>query len=109
MPGWRVHRYLDIVFFGKSYSKIHRKMDAPVVFLGRRHRILFHDPLAALVIAQECYPGDPDAVESAYLHILTDELCTSDPVYKKFLEQLALVENRNTRRRRKKKTGMTFS
>jgi hypothetical protein len=105
MPGWRVHRYLDVVFFGKSYSKIHRKMDDPCIFLGRRHRVLFHDPAAAVVIAQECYPGDPDAVEAAYLHILTDEFCTGDPYYKKDLEILALLnrpKKRTSRKRRKR-------
>lgn len=57
------------------------------------------------MIAQECYPGDSDAVESAFLHVLTDEVCTSDPVYKKFLEKMALNENR--KRQRKKKTDPT--
>jgi hypothetical protein len=103
MPGWRVHKYVDVVFFGKSYSKIHRKMDEPVLFLGKRHRVLFHDAPAAALIAKQSYPDDPHAIEAAYLHILTDQLCTADLAYKKFLTTLALL-NRPKKRRKMKKT-----
>jgi hypothetical protein len=102
MPGWRVHRYVDIECFGKSYWKIHRKMDEPVVYLGRSHRVLFHDPWAAVAIARQCYPGDPRAVEAANLHILTDEFCTRDPNYKKLLEELEAL-NRSKRKGPKEK------
>lgn len=103
MPGWRVHVYLDRMFFGKSYWKIHRKMDSAVVVLGRKHRILYHDAAAAAAIAQDCYPGDADAIEAAYLHILTDELCTADPGYKKSLTALALL-NRPKKGQKMKKS-----
>ena len=102
-PGWRVHRFVDLVSFGKSYSKIHRKMDEPFVFFGRGHRIFYHDVVSAELIAQECYPNDADAVEAALLHILTDEVCSSDPVFRKLLEKMALLNRPNKRKPRKKK------
>jgi hypothetical protein len=97
LPGWRVHRYVDLVFFGKSYWRIHRRLDAPVLFLGRAHRILFHDSLTATLVARECYPGDPNAIAAANMHIFIDNLCSSDPSFKKYLESMELLN-------RKKKT-----
>jgi heterodisulfide reductase subunit C len=98
VPGWRVHRFLDMTFFGKSYRKIHENMDSAVVVLGRKHRILFHDPLWACAIAQECYPNYPNAVHAANLHILADQLCSSDPGLKRMLENLEMLDRRKRKR-----------
>jgi hypothetical protein len=103
LPGWDVHTYADRVYFGKSYYRIHKEMDWPYKILGKDHRKFFHDPLNALIIAERCYPGDPNAEEAAYLHILLDQLCSENPEYKKMLEKLALFDKRK-RRRKKKKT-----
>lgn len=99
MPGWRVHVYLDRTFFGKSYRKIHQNMDAAVMVLGRKHRILFHDPMWACAIAQQCYPNDQNAVAAANLHLLADSLCSSDPGLKRMFENLEMLD----RKKRKKK------
>lgn len=101
MPGWRVHRFLDRMFFGKSYPKIHHNMDAAVVVLGRKHRILFHDRMFACAIAQECYPNDLNAVRAANLHILVDQLCSSDPGLKKMFETLEMLDRRKRKKRGK--------
>lgn len=66
-------------------------MDAPVAFLGRKHRVLFHDPLSASIIADQCYPNDQQAQEAAYLHILLDDTCSRDPIYKMQLEQIEIL------------------
>jgi len=97
-----VHRYADLVNFGKSYYKIHKEMDWPYKILGKDHRKFFHDPLSAPIIAERCYPGDPNAIEAAYLHILLDQLCSENPEYKKSLEKLALLDKRKRRSREKK-------
>jgi len=106
LPSWDTHTYADRVNFGKSYYKIHKEMDWPYKIFRKDHRKFFHDPLSAAVIAERCYPGDPNAVEAAYLHILLDQLCSEDPEYRKLLEKLALLDKRN-RRRKKRKTEPT--
>lgn len=99
MPGWRVYRFIDLLNFGRSYYKIHEEMDWPWKILGKDHRKYFHDPLSAPVIAEHCYPDDPNAVEAAYVHILLDQLCSENPEYKKSLEKLALLDKRKSRSR----------
>ena len=101
MPGWRVHRFLDRMFYGKAYSKIHSKMDSAVVILGKRHRILFHNPLWVCAIAEEAYPGDPNAVASGNMHILADQTCSAYPDFKKMLENMEMADRKNRRKRRK--------
>jgi hypothetical protein len=100
---WRVHEYIDHVFFEKSYRRVHRKMDAPVKYLGRGHRILFHDPVSAYVIARKEYPHDDAAVLSALYHIDYDEICSRDPGFRKFLEFMAILDKKKKRRKRSKK------
>jgi len=102
LPGWRVHVFVDKVFLGKSYRKIHEKMDAPVVFLGRGHRKLFHDPITASIIANKYYPNDPKAVASANLHIALDKLCTANPAYKKYLEGIEKLRRKKRPKKRKR-------
>ena len=89
MPSLRAHRYIDYLYLNKSYWKIHRAMDKPVKYLGRSHRVLFHDVISAVAIARYFYPGDPDAETAALLHIEFDTLCTADPDFKRELERNA--------------------
>jgi hypothetical protein len=77
--GHDIHVFVDRTLFGKAYWKIHREMDWPYGFLGRRHRVLFHDPLTASAIARSCYPGDENAVLAALVHIEIDDLCSANP------------------------------
>jgi hypothetical protein len=100
VPGWRVHAFVDRTLFGKSYYKIHRRLDEPFLYLGRVHRLLFHDFTTAYFVALDCYPGDPNAVLAAYEHILLDEQCSADPEYKKLLENLASLSRTKKKRKR---------
>ncbi|MEM5869681.1 MAG: hypothetical protein QXR09_00735 [Candidatus Aenigmatarchaeota archaeon] len=59
---------------GKSCEKTNKVIDYPVKFLGRKHRILFHDPLSALIIGI-AYDGVEGAV-SGLLHIAVDKICS---------------------------------
>jgi len=103
VPGWRVHSFIDRMFFGRSYSKIHRKMDEPFKYFGKGHRVLFHDPVTACAIAESCYPGDPNAVLAALLHIQCDELCSADPGYRRCLENMEILSRKKKKRRKGKK------
>ena len=102
-PGHRVHAYVDRQLFGKAYWKIHRKMDEPVLYLGKNHRELFHDYPTACGIADSCYPGDPNSRNAAMLHIELDEMCTRDPEYKLYLEALANQDARQRKQAKKKR------
>jgi hypothetical protein len=62
--------------------------------------VLFHDFPTAYLVAQECYPGDPNAVLAAYEHILLDEVCSADPEYKKLLEKLAILSRKKKKRKK---------
>lgn len=101
MPGWKVHNFTDKILLGKSYPKVHRRIDKPYKYFGRDHRILFHDLPTAIGIAKDSYPDDPKAVGSAYFHLLYDEICSKDPEYKKNLENLVILS------RKKRKPGKT--
>jgi hypothetical protein len=78
-------------------------MDRPYRYLGKHHRILFHDPVLASLIARKEYPNDSNAVAAAQCHIALDDLCTRNPAFKKTLTQLAKLS------RRKRKRGQTTS
>jgi len=103
LPSWRIHSFIDKMLFGKSYWKIHRKMDEPFKYFGRGHRVLFHDPVTACAIAENYYPGDPNAVLSALFHIQCDELCSADPEYRKFLERMEILSHKKRKRRKGKR------
>ena len=101
MPDHTVHCYFDRFFFGKSYWRIHKKMDAPAKAFGKAHRLFYHDLLTAREIALSLYPGDPNAVKAAYWHILIDYLCSRNPNLKRNLKRLVQLHSRRKRRSRK--------
>jgi len=103
LPGPKVHEFIDRLFFGKSYRKIHREMDKPFKILGRRHRELFHDATWAYIVASKLYPGDPNAVLAAQCHIIYDEICSRNPQFRMYLEMLARSNSRMKRRRKRKR------
>lgn len=103
MPGLEIHTYVDKLFFGRSYWRIHREMDRPYKYLGKYHRVLFHDPLLAYVIARKQYPNDPNAIAAAQCHIAIDNLCTRNPEFKRALARLAKLD------RKKKKSAKSTS
>jgi hypothetical protein len=106
LPGHRLHRFHDREVFGKSYWRVHVKMDEPYLFLGSRHRVLFHDPISAAAIARQLYPNDPRAVEAAFGHIVLDWMCSNDPFFKARLELLAERDAQERARiRRQRKIG----
>jgi len=73
MPSRRVHELVDLLLFGRKYTHVHRWMDAPRRFLGKRHRILRHHPIKT-PIAVFLMTRDVRASLSAYAHIKLDQL-----------------------------------
>jgi len=70
MARHKVHRLIDLMYLGRQYPQVHRWVDAPYKRLGKRHRILRHDLLSAVIIALKL--RDANAFRSAVLHYLTD-------------------------------------
>jgi hypothetical protein len=102
MPSLRVHAYLDRLYFGKVYWKVHRLMDSAYPFLRGEHRIFWHDQQSAIAIAMDSYPDDINAINSALLHLQADNACSYDPLFRKQLEMLAKAEAKERKKRRKK-------
>lgn len=72
MPSHKLHRLLDRVVLGREYPWVHKLMDSPALLLGKKHRVLFHDPQTALLIA--LLSCDPKAGLSCLLHQWLDNL-----------------------------------
>ena len=102
MASFQAHLYWDRLFFGRTYPKIHKELDKHFKRLGRRHRMVNHNPLAAIQIAMRLYPGDPLAVRSALFHIRLDEICTRDPEFKKTVEAAAILCGGKKKRRKRR-------
>ena len=81
-------------------------MDQPYIYLRSRHRIFFHDYASVIFFASNLYPQDPNAIRAGILHIQVDILCTANPSYKQYLENLAKFSSkkRAKRTKRRKKT-----
>jgi len=78
----------------------------PYLFMGKKHRTLFHDGFSTVAIARKLYPGDPQAEAAALVHVQIDGLCSSDPLFKKQLEFFADVDARKRRQARKENAGL---
>ncbi len=89
IPGHQVHAFMDRVFFGKSYWKLHDLIDMYYLVYRCWHRRFFHDGPSTILIAKNEYPYDPIAVEAACLHVLLDEMCSQNPELKKWLKKTA--------------------
>ena len=72
MPGRDVHRLISKMITGYECDKTHAAIDWPAKYLGRGHRILFHDPISAFVIGYFC--NGPEGAVSGVTHILADYL-----------------------------------
>jgi len=86
MPSHKVHRLIDRLVLGKEYDFVHKLMDLPALVLGEKHRVLFHDPATALLIAVAT--GDAKAGAACLLHQITDKIFTEAKKRGLDLEQL---------------------
>jgi len=69
MPSHRVHRALDRLVLGRELPFVHRFKDKPFKVLGRRHRVVFHDPATNIILG---LLFGPEAMVSGFLHDLAD-------------------------------------
>ena len=71
MPDRDTHRKISKLLLGDDCNATHAAIDYPYRFLGRKHRILLHDPLSAALVGyfMDGYKG----VASALLHLAEDE------------------------------------
>ena len=74
MPSREVHRLISKIITGYSCDRTHKALDYPVKYFGRKHRILFHDPVTATIIGY-LFDGEKGAV-SGLAHIATDYIVT---------------------------------
>jgi len=68
MPSHRIHRLVDKIFLGREFKDVHRDLDEPAKWLGKRHRILRHDPIYVFLR----FAPDWERVASGLLHIAAD-------------------------------------
>ncbi len=104
MPSHMVHAYVDRLYFGRVYWKVHRQMDSAYQYFRGKHRIFWHDPISACAIAADSYPGDENAISAGLLHIRIDYTCSSDPFFHKQLWLLAKEDTQKRRHAKKQET-----
>jgi len=62
---------IDKLFLRRSYPQVHKFLDLPHLWMGERHRQLFHEPCTAMMIGYLL--GGPEGGISALLHVLLDK------------------------------------
>jgi len=85
MPSGKVHR-LDAKSSGYS-NKVNEAIDGPYSWLGSKHRILFHDPISAMMLGQIMDPKN--GALGGLRHIMLDRAASADPRLKMILEMMA--------------------
>lgn len=86
MPERYLHEKISKILLGGKYTEVHKIMDYPVKYLGRKHRILFHDILTASLIGFSIYGYN--GVIAGILHLIADKYFTTK--YRKKLLNLSL-------------------
>jgi len=73
--------------FGRSFGEVHRTLDRPYKFLGRKHRKVFHTRNEAFAVGY-LSSSDSSSAAAGVLHIRLDEACSRDKKLRKFLEAM---------------------
>jgi hypothetical protein len=89
VPERGVHNYTSRLLLGKSFDEVHRVLDAPVKFLGSKHRVLYHEPVEAALIGFEI-AGFEGAL-AALMHVTVDELCSRDKRMKNLIKRVRSI------------------
>ncbi len=89
MPSRKVHNYICKLFGinPKLANKVNREIDLPSKWLGKKHRILFHNFDLSTYLLFAKYKFNPDIINIWYLHKLVDEM-SKDKNMKKIFELL---------------------
>lgn len=86
MPSNYLHKKISKILTGKSHGKTNEFIDYPFRILGRKHRILFHDPFSATLLGF-LFEGSDGAV-AGLLHVVVDYYSSNYPFLRKILEYL---------------------
>jgi hypothetical protein len=88
VPKHKIHRYIDRFFLGKEFPHVHRWIDEPYKYLGRKHRILRHTPQEVILKF-----GFSDEALSGLLHILADKKSKEITKIVKLFEEIERMFN----------------
>jgi hypothetical protein len=106
MPKHKTHKYFARLLLGKAYSKVDKQIDLPYVWLGRKHRALFHTYYEAFCVGYITSGEWKGALAGVY-HVWLDRKCSEDPRFKKFMDWMsredAGFKNKMIRERKKLK------
>jgi hypothetical protein len=86
VPSRYTHRKISKILTGKSCESTHNLIDYPVRFLGKKHRILFHDPISALAIGF-LSDGLKGSI-SALAHLALDEAYSKNKLLRQLIDYL---------------------
>jgi len=86
MPNREIHRYTSKLLLGEPYDEVHSVLDGPVKQLGRRHRVLYHDPAEAALIGYKI--AGVEGALAALLHVTVDRVCSKDKKLESLIKQL---------------------
>jgi hypothetical protein len=88
MPKHKLHRYVDKVIYGKSFPEVHRALDLPYIFLGKKHREVFHTLDEAFMMGSIA-SQDPRGGFAGLTHVWLDRECSRDKDFRRFVEFMA--------------------
>jgi len=80
------HERITKLLLGSDYKHIHKFLDFPYLFLGKKHRKLFHDTLTPLLVG--FILKDKKAYDASNLHIISDKVNSYIRKYYKLLNLL---------------------
>jgi hypothetical protein len=86
MPSRYKHKKFSKLLIGYPCDKTHKVIDYPVKFLGKNHRMLFHDPISALAIGF-LLDGQKGSL-SALTHLFLDEVYSRNKILRKVIDYL---------------------
>jgi hypothetical protein len=94
-----MHRFVDEIVFGKSFSEVHRTLDGPYKYLGRKHRRVFHTLAEAFAVGY-LSSSDSSSAAAGVLHVRLDEACSKNKKLRKFLEAMQKSHKRLEKKER---------
>jgi hypothetical protein len=81
MPSQDLHKKLDKFLFGREHPEVHTMLDLPSTWLGKEHRVLFHDEPTAVLMGLAV--GGVEGAISALFHVWLDRAYTQTSYYVK--------------------------
>lgn len=74
---------------GRECARTHRLIDSYSAILGKKHRVFYHDPVSAMIVADVAEGGH--CRSAALNHLMIDQLY-NNPQSKIFMEMVRLAE-----------------